>query len=423
MEIVAPNPHAKAALHVNNMKTQFKNLNNFTPNPKIQIQLPLHRPEYKPPKSIRIKPATKKPNPKPVATTSDILYLMDRLKLPIPVDIYTSLIKECTELGDPLKAIELHEHMRRSGLRLSLPSINRLLLMYVSSGCFEHGRQLFDKMFSRDFNSWAVVIAGCVENGEHSEAIKLFIRMLHDKELENVGDNQMGFSVPGILMCILKACLCTTDVELGTQVHGWLWKMGYSRNAALSSFLINFYGKLKCFEGAQSVFEQVRCPNTVMWTTRIVNCCSEDNFEGVVDVFKEMGREGVRKNGYTFSTVLKACRRMGDIGCGRQVHANVMKLGLESDGFVQCALVDLYGKCGFLSDATRMFEIGRNKRNGACCNAMLTNYMQHGLCVEAIKILYEMKIAGFKPCESVFNEVRFVCGSRVPENNMDEMKL
>ncbi|KAI3468524.1 hypothetical protein Pfo_025187 [Paulownia fortunei] len=410
MEIIVPNSHAQAALLHVNTSTPCIHLNTFTANSPIQIQLTLHRPEYKPPKPIRIKPAPKKPIPNP-------------LKLPIPLDIYTSLIKECTKLGDPFKAIELHEHMRRRGLRLSLPLLNRILLMYVSSGCFEHARQLFDQMFLRDFNSWAVVIAGCVENGEHSEAIELFMHMLREKEFENVGDNQMGFSVSGIVVCVLKACLCTKDFELGRQVHGWLWKMGYSRSVALSSSLVNFYGKLKCFEGAQSVFEQARCRNTVIWTSRIVNFCSDDNFEEVVSVFKEMGREGVRKNGYTFSTVLKACGRMGDIGCGRQVHANVMKLGLESNGFVQCALVDLYGKCGFLNDATRMFEFGRNKRTGASCNAMVTNYMQHGLCIEAIKILYEMKMAGFKPCESVFKEVRFVCGSRVPENNMDEMYL
>ncbi|KAL0312345.1 UNVERIFIED_CONTAM: Pentatricopeptide repeat-containing protein [Sesamum radiatum] len=395
METIASNPHAKAALlHINVSSTRN---NNFTSDHPIQIQLPLLRP----PKPMRIKPPPKKPNPKPVATTSDILRLMDSLKLPIPLDIYTSLIKECTKLRDPLKAVELHEHVRRSGLRLNLPLLNRLLLMYLSSGCFDHARQLFDQMFLRDFNSWAVMIAGCVENGKYNEAIEFYIEMLLGEEFENIGDNRMELLVSGVLVCVLRACLYTMDFELGRQVHSWLWKMGYSRNVVLSSFLINFYGKLKCFDGAQSVFEQVRCPNTVVWTSRIVNCSSDRNFEGVISIFKEMGREGVRKNGYTFSTVLKACRMMGDIECGRQVHANLMKLGLESDGFVQCALVDLYGKCGCLNDATRMFDIGKNKRNGACCNAMLTNYMQHGLYVEAIKILYEMKMAGFKTCESL----------------------
>ncbi|KAG6389653.1 hypothetical protein SASPL_151125 [Salvia splendens] len=101
---------------------------------------------------------------------------------------------------------------------------------------------------------------------------------------------------------------------------------------------------------------------------------------------------------------------MGAIRYGRQVHANAMKLGLDSDSFVQCALVDLYGKCGALSDATRAFEFGRSKRNSACYNAMLANYMQHGLCVKAVRTLYEMRTAGLKPREAMLDRVELVCG-------------
>ncbi|XP_042035326.1 pentatricopeptide repeat-containing protein At1g31790-like [Salvia splendens] len=401
MEITAA--RAPSLLHMN---IQLKNLNNFNANHKTQIQLPLHRPKYKLPfKPVRIKPAKK-----PVTTTSDILRLMDGLKLPIPIDIYTSLMEECTESGDPFKAIELHEHIRTSGIHPSLPVINRILLMYVSSGCLEHARKVFDEMTVRDFNSWAILIAGCVQNGEFNEATELFVKMLSDKELENAGADQMGFSVPGILMCVLRACVCTVDFELGRQVHGWLWKVGFSKNDALSSFLISFYGKLKHYEGAERVFQQVKCRDTAVWTSRIVNCCNDDNFVGVANVFKEMGEEGVKKNEYTFSIVLKACRRMGAIRYGRQVHANAMKLGLDSDSFVQCALVDLYGKCGALSDATRAFEFGRSKRNSACYNAMLANYMQHGLCVKAVRTLYEMRTAGLKPREAMLDRVELVCG-------------
>ncbi|KAL6549783.1 hypothetical protein OROMI_020271 [Orobanche minor] len=412
MDIIASDPYAKPAFHLH-----VKNTPDTTSaaNPQIQIQWPLHRPEYNPPKPIRIKSVPKNPKTKPVTTTttSDVLLLMDSLRLPIPADIYTSLVKECAKLGDPLKAIEIHQHVIKSGLRLSLHFLNRILLMYVSCGCLGHARQVFDQMLVRDFNSWAVVIAGCVENGEHHEAIKLFIKMLHEKGFENIGGGQMGLSVSGILVCVLKACLCTMDIELGVQVHGWLWKMGYSRSIALSSFLVNYYGKLKCFKGAERVFEQIPFRNTVLWTSRIVNYCNDENFEEVISVFKEMGKEGVRKNSYTFSTVLKACRRMEDIGCGRQVHANVIKVGLESDGYVQCALVDLYGKCGIINDAISVFEIGGSKRSRACFNAMVTNYILNGLCFEAVRVLHEMKVYGLEPCESVLDEVKLVCGSIV----------
>ncbi|XP_051137335.1 pentatricopeptide repeat-containing protein At1g31790 [Andrographis paniculata] len=399
MEIPAPNP-----------QISYKYLSHGATNPRVGINFPLHKPEYKPPKPARINAPPNRRLPKPITTSSDVLRLFDSLKLPISMDVYTSLIKECTELGDPVKAVELHHHIGRSGLRLDLPALNRMLLMFVSCGCFNRARQLFDQMFLRDFNSWAVVIAACVENGEHREALNLFLRMLIELNVESFADRRNDFPAAGILVCVLKACLYAPDVEFGFQLHGWISKMGYSRSVVLNSFLISFYGKLKCFDNAQSVFDHGDDRNTAVWTSSIVNFILDNDYDGAIGVFKAMAREGVRTNGYTFSTVLKACGRSRNITFGRQIHASATKLGLESNTFVQCALVNLYGNCGYVDDARRVFEAGRETRSVACCNAMLANYVRHGFCVEAIRVLYEMTSAGFSPVESVVTELRSVCG-------------
>ncbi|XP_073031383.1 pentatricopeptide repeat-containing protein At1g31790 [Primulina eburnea] len=398
MEILAP--QFQACHHLNH------SVDNFIP--KTPIHLPLSRPEYNPPPSIKIKTPQKKSNLKPMTTTSDVLYLMDSLKLPIQLDIYASLVRECTKLRDPFKAVELHDHMRKGGVRLSLPLLNRVLLMFVRCGCFENARQLFHQMFVRDFNSWAVMIAGFCEEGSYVESVSLFTKMLREQHFSDFCDRRMKFLVTGIVAFVLKACVGMMDLELGTQVHCWLCKMGYSKEAALSSSLINFYGKMKHFAVAQTVFEQIFSQNTAVWTSQVVNCCCDDDFEGAVHVFKEMGMARVRKNGYTFSSVFKACGRMADVVCGRQVHANAIKLGLELDDYVLCALVDMYGRCGSLHDANRAFDSGRDRRNGACYNVMVKNYVEHGYSLEAIKILDEMKEVGLEPRESLLNEVKFV---------------
>ncbi|CAK9168546.1 unnamed protein product [Ilex paraguariensis] len=69
--------------------------------------------------------------------------------------------------------------------------------------------------------------------------------------------------------------------------------------------------------------------------------------------------------------------------CGQQVHANAINLGVNLKSYVQCGLVDMYGKFGLVKDARRVFEI-----NAACWDAMLHGFIQHGLCVEAIKVLH-----------------------------------
>ncbi|PSR91358.1 Pentatricopeptide repeat-containing protein [Actinidia chinensis var. chinensis] len=177
------------------------------------------------------------------------------------------------------------------------------------------------------------------------------------------------------------------NLGLWKQIHGLLWKMDYSGNLFLSSSLINLYGKFGCREGVDFVFDHKGRRNSVVWTAKIVNNCREEHFDEVLDGFREMGSEGVKKNGFTFSSVLRACGRMEDDGqCGRQVHANEIKLGLESNDFVRGGLVDMYAKRGLLKNARTVFEvIGGDKRTAACWNAMLTVYIQHEHCIEAIK--------------------------------------
>ncbi|CAN4076400.1 unnamed protein product [Withania somnifera] len=409
MEITSsyPNP---PLLHTN---TTSRNSKKWLPitihsisNTPLQFQLPLRKPPYK--INQPFKPEPKKTT-NPTCTISDVLRLMDSLGLDIPQDIYVSLIKECTESRESLQAVELYTHICKSDVIPSLPLLNRLLLMLVSCGCVEYARQLFDKMRVRNSKSWAAIIAGCVENGEYEGVMYLFIEM--QSEVGNLCKSGDVID-DGILVCVLKACVEMMNLEFGKQVHGWLLKLGNCESMTLSSFLIKFYGEFGNLESADNVFDHVPHCNTVVWTAIIGNLCKEEQFEGAIRIFSEMVREGVKKNSFTFSSVLKACGKLSDAGCcGQQVHATSVKLGLDTDGYVQCSLIDMYGKYGLLRDAMRVFNEREDKSNIACWNAMLMGCIQHGFGVEAMKVLYEMKEAGLQPHESLINEVLLICGS------------
>lgn len=371
-------------------------------------QLPLRSP--KPTKPLKTSSNWRETTQSIPANTSsaNILHLMDNLCLPITTDMYTCLIKECTFQKDSAGAFELLNHIRkRVNIKPTLLFLNRLLLMHVSCGQLDTARQLFDEMPLRDFNSWAVMIVGYVDVADYQECITLFAEMMKRKK------GHMLLVFPAwIIVCVLKACVCTMNMELGKQVHGLLFKLGSSRNISLTGSLINFYGKFRCLEDADFVFSQLKRHNTVVWTAKIVNNCREGHFHQVFNDFKEMGRERIKKNSYTFSSVLKACGGVDDDGnCGRQVHANIVKIGLESDEYVQCGLVDMYGKCRLLRDAERVFELIVDKKNIASWNAMLVGYIRNGLYVEATKFLYLMKASGIQIQESLINDLRIACSS------------
>ncbi|GKA41074.1 pentatricopeptide repeat-containing protein [Tanacetum coccineum] len=228
-------------------------------------------------------------------------------------------------------------------------------------------------MSKRDFNSWAIMIAGYADNGEYKEVIRLFVNDKFRYIMYSCG----SFPVSWIMVCVLKACGETMNVELREQVHGWLMKSGYS----------------------DDLFE--KCCGVA---ARIINNCKEERFREVFEVFNEMGKEGVRKNSFTLSSVLSACSKIPDDGnCGEQVHANAIKLGLASKSYVQCGLVNMYGKFRLMNDAKRVFDMNESRRNRACWNAMLTSLVQNGCLVEAIKFLYQMRAARVQPQELWLN--------------------
>uniref|UniRef100_A0AAP0DV80 Pentatricopeptide repeat-containing protein n=1 Tax=Deinandra increscens subsp. villosa TaxID=3103831 RepID=A0AAP0DV80_9ASTR len=376
------------------------------------VQLPLHRPRLKTFRSVP------KPEKKPISTTttsSDILRLLDCLGFPVPDALYISLIKECTHYLDADEAVSLHDHLTRNrSNKPRLDLLNRILIMFISCGCMQNARQVFDEMTKRDFNSWAIMIAGYADSGDYEEVISLFT----NPKLHYIIYSCSSFPVSWVFVCVLKACASTFNLKLGKQIHSWLLKSGYSNDMFVSSSLISFYGKIGSFKDGDLVFNGMSSQrNVVVWTARINNSCKGENFHQVLDVFKEMGKEGVRKNSFTFSGVLSACAKISDDGnCGEQVHANAIKLGLASKSYVQCGLVNMYGKFGLIEDAKRVFNVNENRRNRACWNAMLISFVQNGCLIEAIKFLYQMKAAGVQPQELWLNKLRSLCGSEILEH-------
>lgn len=417
-------------VQISNLISTHKNYVNPTTcspsNSSIQIQLSLHRPQhrYHRPVEQSSKKINGDDNLRTSSTPSDILRLMDSLKLPITIDLYVSLIKECTKLGDPLEATELHDRVKKSGIHPNLHFLNLLLLMNVSCNCMLNAEELFDKMSVRNAYSWAAMIGGYFENGEYCGVIDLFLEMLSwDRAKgDKFDDDLISTAVSGILVCVLNACVKTMNLEFGKQVHGLIIRAGYSRSTVLSSSLMRFYGEFGFSESSENVFSHnLPCENIMVWTARIVNCCKQKRFDKAVDVFREMGSGGVKRNSFTISSVLKACGKMRNNGgfFGRQVHASAIKSGLELDDNVQCGLVDMYGKCGSVSDAKSVFSkmlcAHKKKKNSASWNALVSGYIQQGLCIESIQILYEMKAAGLEPQESLLRELRSLCDRYMTE--------
>uniref|UniRef100_A0A7N0V7G3 Chlororespiratory reduction 21 n=1 Tax=Kalanchoe fedtschenkoi TaxID=63787 RepID=A0A7N0V7G3_KALFE len=106
--------------------------------------------------------------------------------------------------------------------------------------------------------------------------------------------------------------------------------------------------------------------------------------------------DGFTPDNFVVPNALKACGGLGLIGAGRGVHGFVMKMGFGDCVYVASSLVDMYGKCGLLQDARKVFD-KMLERNAVVWNSMIASYVQNGLNEEAIRLLVEMRKQHVEP--------------------------
>ncbi|GKE14533.1 pentatricopeptide repeat-containing protein, partial [Tanacetum coccineum] len=142
------------------------------------------------------------------------------------------------------------------------------------------------------------------------------------------------------------------------------------------------YAKFGDMGNARIVFDEMRDRNLVTWTSLVSgyvrNGCGEEGLR----VFVKMRREGVKGNEFTYGSVLSACASLRWLRCGMGLQGCVAKSGFCGDVFVECALVEMYLKCGKMEDAWRVFD-GMMVKDLASWNSMIGGFASLGFCDHA----------------------------------------
>ncbi|KAJ6424911.1 hypothetical protein OIU84_025646 [Salix udensis] len=96
-------------------------------------------------------------------------------------------------------------------------------------------------------------------------------------------------------------------------------------------------------------------PDVISWTSVISGLVQNFRNEAAFDTFKQMLGRGFLPTSATISTVLAACATVANVRRGREIHGYAVVIRVEDDIYVRSALVDMYAKCGFISEANMLF--------------------------------------------------------------------
>ena len=128
-----------------------------------------------------------------------------------------------------------------------------------------------------------------------------------------------------------------------------------------------------------------------LYTSLIDGFVSFGYYADALNLYVQMAHKRVLPDNYAVTSVLKACVLQRALGNGREVHGQVLKSGLGSDRSIALKLIELYGKCGDLEHARKVFD-KMPERDVIACTVMMGSYFDHGMVEEAIGMFNELEI-------------------------------
>ncbi|XP_030543383.1 pentatricopeptide repeat-containing protein At4g14850 [Rhodamnia argentea] len=267
--------------------------------------------------------------------------------------------------------------------------------MYCKTGLKDDARKLFDEMPQKNRVAWNTYISNAVLDGMPQDGISAFLKF-----------RRVGGVPDYITLCaFFNACSDTANLELGHQLHGYVFRSGFEVDISVANGLVDFYGKCGEVGCSEMVFDEMREPNDVSWCSLMSTLVQNHEQEKACMAFLMARKEGIRPTDFLVSSVLHACAGLAGLELGRSVHALANKVCVMGNIFVGTALVDMYGKCGCVEDAEGAFH-DMPQRNLITWNSLIGCYAHQGLADMAVAVFEKM----LSSCsETIPNNVTFVC--------------
>eukprot|EP01018_Ginkgo_biloba_P038057 Gb_22048 [translate_table: standard] len=188
---------------------------------------------------------------------------------------------------------------------------------------------------------------------------------------------------------LLQVCVDTKALAEGKVVHNHMIDKGFKPDVFLGTKLVVMYAKCGNLVDARRVLGEMPKRTAVSWTAMIAAYAKHGRAEEALKLFYQMQKTGVKPDKFTFASVLPACANLASLEQGKKVHEEIRRSGLQSNVFVESALVDMYVKCGSIEDARNVFD-GMPERNVVSWTAMVSGYAQSGNVDEAQKLFEKM---------------------------------
>ncbi|XP_050228946.1 putative pentatricopeptide repeat-containing protein At5g47460 [Mercurialis annua] len=279
--------------------------------------------------------------------------------------------------------------------------------------------------------SWSTLISTIAQARASGKELALYkaSKLLNSSNIQPTGYD---------LVHLVRA---STDLGLDSycrQLHCYILKSGFGADVSVSTTLLRFFKVKESVNEAHNLFVEMPQPNVVSWNTLISTYVQSGQFRTALGLLVQLDGSGICPDAYSFTVALSACGQLSLLHLGSSIHCKIVKFGMECGVFVGNCLIDMYGKCGSVEEAVRVFDelidkdiiswnsiIVASARNGnlelannffyqmperdvISYNEMINGIAQFGNIEDAIEMLLNMP----NPNSSSWNSIITACVNR-----------
>ncbi|KAH7833132.1 hypothetical protein Vadar_003372 [Vaccinium darrowii] len=143
----------------------------------------------------------------------------------------------------------------------------------------------------------------------------------------------------GLRLSSFKLVSVFKAIDVGRSVHGCALKMHCEMDPCVGAALLDLHS-----EFAKLVFDEIPKCDVIPWSFMIARYSESERSKEAVELFCQMRQSLVLPNHFIFASVLQTCGTTADLDFRKQIHCNLLKVGLESN---VCACIKYPHRCLF----------------------------------------------------------------------------
>ncbi|KAJ0255027.1 Pentatricopeptide repeat-containing protein [Hirschfeldia incana] len=301
-----------------------------------------------------------------------------------PSNSYTlvSALTACEGLSFAKLGKEIHAASLKSAHCFEVFVCNALIAMYTRCGKMLEAGRIFRLMDNHDVVTWNSLIKGYVENVMYKEALEFFCDMIA------AGHRPDEVS----LTSVIAASGRLGNLLVGMGLHAYVIKHGWDSNLQVGNTLIDMYSKCNHTSYMGCAFLMMHEKDLISWTTVIAGYAQNDCDVEALELFRDVAKKRMETDEMMLGSILRACSALKSLLIVKEIHCHILRKGLL-DTVIQNELIDVYGKCGNMGYATRIFESIKGK-DVVSWTSMVSSSVHNGNENEAVELFRRMVETG-----------------------------